>query len=316
MDPITWAVDAKHFDAIRTMSEGTFDIDHLECNEIVPTEEAMEAVANDVIQMTATFAAQRAGKNPAFEFLGSWPCGPNQWQWQVWYAAGDGMKYLDQVYGEFGIKAFPAPKGMGEALAFSKTKISSLAEMKGLSYRLGPGAGQEIAKRLGMNPTWCPGEEVYTTLERGVVDIAKWGGPADTWGMKLHEIAPYILWPGYPMPGEVFMYEISLDNWNNKMSAAHKEMLYQAVYNGWGNDLWQFGRDNADGWQRYIDYGVTMTRLSDADIDLMRTVSFEVVGEYEDQNPLIKEIVENQKAFLGAFGEWQAYNDLPFKPPA
>jgi len=312
LDPLHWAMEVEMFDKIRKMSQGRFNIEMYSVNEIVPGEEAMEAVANNVIQMTRTFAAQRAGKHPAFEVLGSWPCGPNQPQFQAWYSAGDGMKYMDSLYARFDIKPFTCIFGFGEMLAFSTFPIKTLDDMVGKAYRLGPGMGQEIAKRLGINPMWCSGDEIYTSFSRGVFDICKWGGPSMTWGMRLHEIGKYILWPGYPMPGEVLVYEVNLDKYNalpddlktmletTMMSLADKAFVIQA--------------DNVKYFDEYKKYGCVMTRLPDEDIAKIREVSAEVMDELCATDPLIKEIVDNQKAFLGSFAEYESYNHLPYQP--
>jgi len=312
LDPLHWAIEVEMFDNLRTMSQGTFNIEMYSVNEIVPGSESMEAVANNVIQMTRTFAAQRAGKHPAFEVLGSWPCGPNQPQFQAWYSAGDGMKYLDSLYAQHGIKPFVCIFGWGEMLAFSKFPINTLDDMAGKSFRLGPGMGQEIAKRLGINPMWCSGEEIYTSFDRGVFDICKWGGPSMTWSMNLHEIGKYILWPGYPMPGEVLVYETSPDAWN-ALPDHHKAMLDMTM-KSLAAEAFKIGADNAKYFQKYIDYGCVMTRLPDEDIAKIQKVAAEVMDELCDTDPLVKEIVENQKGFLASFAEYQYYNSLPYRP--
>jgi TRAP-type C4-dicarboxylate transport system substrate-binding protein len=80
-------------------------------------------------------------------------------------------------------------------LLITREKISSLEDAKGLRIR-GFGMVSESLKLLGMTPVNLPAPEVYTALERGVIDGAS--GLQMDWvmSMRMYEVAPYITSPG------------------------------------------------------------------------------------------------------------------------
>ena len=52
----------------------------------------------------------------------------------------------------------------------SKKKVSSMADMKGLKFRSSGAVQSAMVKRLGGSPVTMPITEVYTSLEKGVID--------------------------------------------------------------------------------------------------------------------------------------------------
>ena len=52
----------------------------------------------------------------------------------------------------------------------SKKKVSSMADMKGLKFRSSGAVQSAMVKRLGGSPVGMPITEVYTSLEKGVID--------------------------------------------------------------------------------------------------------------------------------------------------
>ena len=56
--------------------------------------------------------------------------------------------------------------------------IKSLADIKGLKFRIG-GFGGKVVERIGGVPQNIPGGEIYQALEKGTIDAAEWVGPYD-----------------------------------------------------------------------------------------------------------------------------------------
>ena len=171
-----------------------------------------------------------------------------------------------------------------------------ISDIQGKTYRIGAGFSMEILKRLGANAMWCSGEEVYSSLDRGVIDIATWGTPSENWGMKLHEVCPYLYWPGWRKQSDAHAMEINLDNWN-ALPDHLRAMLTAAIHED-ARSFYKVVAAQADYFQKLVDYGVEMHKLPPEDLELMKRVAEEVMSEEADRNPLFKEVWENQKAFL------------------
>jgi len=309
MDPWLWGVQEDLCDSIKMMSQGQLDITMYAVGELVPLSEMLEATGGNVIQMNQCFPNQWAGKNSAFEVMGSYAFGPTRDSWDVWYSAGDGQKYLDILYHPFNVQAFPDIDSVPEMGGHSDFPIWSVDDMMGKTYRMGAGMAQEILKRLGINAMWCAGEEIYSNLDRGVVDIVKWGSASVNWGMKMHEVADYIYWPGWQKPGQANHFSINLDGWNALPDYLKEIVRIRIIAKDFIN--WERAANEGVFYQKYIDYGIQMTRLPDDELAKIKKVADAVMNETADKNPLFKEIWENQKSFLKGYQDWAKYSKVP-----
>ncbi len=69
--------------------------------------------------------------------------------------------------------------------------------MKGLKLRAPEGMVYNVFEAAGATPVNLPGSEVYTGLEKGVIDAADYTVFATNHAQGLHEFAPYPLYPGF-----------------------------------------------------------------------------------------------------------------------
>jgi TRAP-type C4-dicarboxylate transport system substrate-binding protein len=81
-----------------------------------------------------------------------------------------------------------------EFYIYSMKKINTLEDMKGMTIRTMP-LYVPFLKKLGVSPVNMPPTEVYTALQRGVVDGAIWPTFIKDWGWP--ELVKYVLNPGF-----------------------------------------------------------------------------------------------------------------------
>jgi TRAP-type mannitol/chloroaromatic compound transport system substrate-binding protein len=81
-----------------------------------------------------------------------------------------------------------------------RKKINTIADYKGLKMRI-PGLGGKVVAKAGGTVVLTPGGEIYTALERGVIDASEWVGPHDDTKLGLHQTARYYYYPGWHEPG-------------------------------------------------------------------------------------------------------------------
>src|SRR2546425_10758724 len=77
-----------------------------------------------------------------------------------------------------------------------RKEIKSLADIKGLKFRIGGFAGR-IIERMGGVPQNIPGGEIYQALEKGTIDAAEWIGPYDDLKLGFNKVAPFYYYPGW-----------------------------------------------------------------------------------------------------------------------
>jgi TRAP-type mannitol/chloroaromatic compound transport system substrate-binding protein len=77
-----------------------------------------------------------------------------------------------------------------------RKEIKSLADMKGLKFRVG-GFGGKVLEPLGVVPQNIPGGEIYQSLEKGTIDAAEWVGPYDDLKLGSEQSGPHYHFPGF-----------------------------------------------------------------------------------------------------------------------
>jgi TRAP-type C4-dicarboxylate transport system substrate-binding protein len=114
----------------------------------------------------------------------------------------------------------------GEGTRFAmylKNKISS-PELRGFKMR-GSTIYVPLLKALGASPVILPPHEIYTALERGVIDGICWPNMGITdWGW--HEVVKYMIDHEFLMGDQVVLF--NLDTWKKLPEPVRKELLDMA----------------------------------------------------------------------------------------
>jgi TRAP-type mannitol/chloroaromatic compound transport system substrate-binding protein len=182
---------------VETMSDGRVKIEILPTGAVVPHNQTLEAVGAGILQGHLTDPSYFSGQNPAFSMLGN-----------LVGAWGDPLEFLEymkygggeQLYNElvepYGVHLICAAATGLEALV-SKKPIRSVADLKGLKIRAPEGMVYDIFTKAGAAPVNLPGSEVYTGLEKGVIDAADYTVFATNQAQGLHSFARYPNYPGF-----------------------------------------------------------------------------------------------------------------------
>jgi len=182
---------------VETMSDGRVKIEILPTGAVVPHNQTLEAVGAGILQGHLTDPSYFSGQDPAFSMLGN-----------LVGAWGDPLEFLEymkfgggeQLYNElvepYGVHLICAAATGLEALV-SKKPIRSVADLKGLKLRAPEGMVYDIFSKAGAAPVNLPGSEVYTGLEKGVIDAADYTVFATNQAQGLHSFARYPSYPGF-----------------------------------------------------------------------------------------------------------------------
>jgi TRAP-type mannitol/chloroaromatic compound transport system substrate-binding protein len=114
----------------------------------------------------------------------------------AWMFDGNGLKLMREFYAKYNIINFPGGNTGAQMAGWYRKEIKSLADMKGLKFRVGGFAGK-VLERMGVVPQNLPGGEIYQALEKGTIDAAEWVGPYDDLKLGFAKVAPYYYYPGW-----------------------------------------------------------------------------------------------------------------------
>ncbi|WP_165857205.1 TRAP transporter substrate-binding protein [Marinobacter sp. JSM 1782161] len=194
---VSFKIKQEWADRIETMTDGRVAIEIMPINSVVGPTETLEAVSAGILQGHITDPSYFSGQNPAFGMLGNlvgaWS-DPNDFLAYMKHGGGEDLyNELVEPYGVHLIGAMTFPL---ESIP-STVPIKSLDDFKGLKIRAPQGMVYNIFERIGATPVNLPGSEVYTGLEKGVIDAADSTVLSNNDAMGLHSFAPYPLYPGF-----------------------------------------------------------------------------------------------------------------------
>lgn len=95
-------------------------------------------------------------------------------------------------------------------MLITKVPVRNLEDLKGLKIRVSNKEGLEMMKAAGANPIFLPMSEVYTALQRGVID----GGITSLEGVmgnKWYEVLKYV--NDWPMGGGAYIWVANKKSW-------------------------------------------------------------------------------------------------------
>lgn len=185
---------------VREMSGGRMDIRVYGGGELVPPLEAFDAVRSGAAEIGSGAAYYWAGKDPATQFFASVPFGMNAQQLNAWILCGGGMDLWRELYAEYGLVPMLGGNTGVQMGGWFNREINSMADLQGLKMRM-PGLGGKVLEKAGGAPVLLPGGDLYTGLERGVIDATEWIGPYHDYKMGFHQIAKYYYTPGWHETG-------------------------------------------------------------------------------------------------------------------
>jgi len=220
---------------IEQMSGGDLKLELLPAGSVVPYRETIDAVANGILDGDLTAVSYFSGRDPAFAILGDLIAGydtVDQVQTFCEHGGGDEMlqKVMDEVTGGR-IHVVGCGPYAREALV-STVPIREVDDFEGVKIRSPEGLAAEVFRRAGATPVALPFSEVYTSLEKGIVDAADASAYVNNFNTGMHDIAKYPIYPGIHSMA-VLQFTINRDTWESLDERLQTivDVWYDAAYN-------------------------------------------------------------------------------------
>jgi len=267
---------------VKDMSGGRLTIKVYGGGELVPALEAFDAVTSGTAEMAHGSAYYWAGKAPAAQFFASIPFGMNAQQMNSWLLSGGGLELWRELYAKFNLIPFPAGNTGVQMGGWFNKEINSLADLKGLKMRI-PGFGGKVLEKAGGTPVLSAGSEIYTNLERGVIDATEWIGPFHDYKMGFEAL---------PKDLQVIVE-----------SAALRLNMWM---------LSEIEAQNNVFMDKLLTEGVEVRTFPDEVLAELRSYTDEILGEITAADPFAKRVYDSQMAFKKRAAKWGAVTEKVF----
>jgi len=281
--------------------------------ELVPAFEVFDAVSRGTVEMGHDASYYHKGKVDAAQFFTSIPFGLNYLELNGWLYYGGGLDLWRELYAPFNLIPIPCGNTGVQMGGWFNKQINTVDDLKGLKMRI-PGLGGEVLRRAGGTPITLPGAEIFTSLQTGAIDATEWVGAYNDVSFGLHKAAKYYYYPGWHEPGPGLETMINKEAWESL--PADLQAIVETTCQSITTDMVaEYTHGNAYALQQLVDDpDVELRKFPGEVIELLRSITDEIVAEWIADDPAAKKIAASYYAFLekSAFGQQvteQAYLD-------
>jgi TRAP-type mannitol/chloroaromatic compound transport system substrate-binding protein len=295
---------------VKAMSGGKFEVSVHAAGELMPAFGVVDGVQQGTVELCHTAPYYFFGKNEVFALGCAIPFGLNSRQMTAWMYDGNGIKLLREFYAKYNMVNFPGGNTGAQMGGWFRKEVKSLADLKGLKFRIGGFAGR-IVERMGGVPQNIPGGEIYQALEKGTIDAAEWVGPYDDLKLGFNKVAPYYYYPGWWEGGPELDFFINDKAWN-ALSAEHKAIVETATAEAHVVMQARYDARNPAALKQLVASG---TKLRPFSADLMTEAfkqSLQVYDELSTKNEDWKKIYADYSKFRADQNLWFRFTEATF----
>jgi TRAP-type mannitol/chloroaromatic compound transport system substrate-binding protein len=288
---------------VKELSGGSLQIKIFGANELVPALGVFDACSKGLIDGFHSGPYYWKGKNIAFALFSSVPFGMNADEIEAWFDFAGGMDLWKELYARYNLIPFKGGNTGNQMGGWFRKPIKSLADMKGLKMRI-PGLGGEVMARLGVKPVNIPGGEIYTALERGVIDATEWVGPSLDIIMGFYKVAKYY-YTGWHEPGTYLEMTFNKKKFE-RLPREHQAIIEAATKELHSKIFSQFQYENAIKLQEILNdkYGVKLGNFPDEVNEAAKKAAIKLYDEYANKSKDFARVYENIKSFMPKMRKW------------
>ncbi|HYD70045.1 TRAP transporter substrate-binding protein DctP [Azospirillum sp.] len=285
---------------VAELTGGRFRIDLFAAGQIVPAAQAFDAVRGGAFEMMKTFDGYEAGKIPSFAFTSTIPFGfPESDQYEAWFYEMGGLDMAREAYAPAGL-FYVAPTVYGQEPIHSKFPIRRIADMAGKKGRF-VGLASSVMAAFGVSVTPLPTGEVYSALDKGLIDLADRGDLTANFEAGLAEVAKYVTLPGVHQPTTATSYVANRAAYE-KLPAEFTAALAIAAREVSSALRQHILVADSVAIGKYKAKGVEVTTLDPADIAASRPKAVEAWRAATKSDKLAAKILDSQTAFMKQLG--------------
>ncbi len=296
---------------VEELTNGRLTIQVYAGGELVPPLGVFDAVSSGSVHCGHSAAYYWAGKCNAAQWFTCVPFGMDAQGMNAWFYFGNGLKLWEEVYKPFNLVPRPAGNTGFQMGGWFNKKINSMADFKGLKMRI-PGLGGKVLAKAGGAVVLLPAGEIYTSLERGVIDATEWIGPCHDIRMGFYKVAKYYYYPGWHEPGSTLEFIMNKKAYE-ALPADIKAAVETAAAELNVTMLSEFETENAKALAELKrSHKIQLLRFPDEVMEGLKRLAAETISETAAKDPLAKKVNEDFMAFKKKLAAWNEISEKSY----
>jgi TRAP-type mannitol/chloroaromatic compound transport system substrate-binding protein len=292
------------------MTGGKFQISTHAAGELMPAFGVVDGVQNATVEVAHTAPYYFFGKDETFALGCAIPFGMNSRQMSAWMIEGNGLKLMREFYRNYNIINFIGGNTGAQMGGWYRKEIKSLADFKGLKFRVGGFAGK-VVDRLGGVPQNIPGGEIYQALEKGTIDAAEWVGPYDDQKLGFNKVASNYYYPGWWEGGPQLDIFINTKAYEG-LSAEYKAIVEAAASHAHVDMQAKYDARNPAALKQLVASGTKLFRFPKDLMDAAFKESMALYSEIGAKNPNWKKVYDDFSTFRRDQNLWFRFAEAGF----
>ncbi|MBK6854844.1 MAG: TRAP transporter substrate-binding protein DctP [Burkholderiales bacterium] len=295
---------------VSDLSGGKFVISTHSAGELMPAFGVVDGVQNGTIEIAHTAPYYFFGKDETFALGCAIPFGLNSRQMTAWMIEGNGLKLMREFYKNYNIINFLGGNTGAQMGGWYRKPITSMADMKGLKFRVGGFAGK-VVERLGGVPQNIPGGEIYQSLEKGTIDAAEWVGPYDDQKLGFYKVAPNYGYPGWWEGGPQLDFMVNLKAYG-ALTPEYKAIIEAAAAVAHTDMQAKYDARNPMALKQLVAGGTKLFRFPKDVMDAAFKESMALYSDLSAKNPNWKKVYEDYAKFRADQNLWFRFAEAGF----
>lgn len=281
---------------VKEMSNGRLIIKVYGAGELVPAMGVFDAVSLGNVELGHGASYYWTGKVKSSQFFTAVPFGLTAQEMNGWLHHGGGLELWEEAYEPFNLVPLAGGNTGVQMAGWFNKEINSIEDIKGIKMRI-PGLAGEVFTRLGAETVQLAGNEIFLSLQQGVIDAAEWVGPYNDLTFGFHQVAKYYYYPGWHEPGstlEIIVNKDALESLPDDLRAMMKyasravnqEMLDEYT-----------ARNNNALIELVEKHGVSLRKLPNDVLRELKKVSDEVMKEFVAKDDMARKVYDSYSNF-------------------
>lgn len=286
---------------LKDISSDSIEVKIYPKNVLIPDLAVFDACSSGQIDAFHSGPYYWKGKNSAFSLYSGIPFGFTFEEINSWMLFGGGLELWREQYANYNLYPFMGGNTNIQMGGWFRKEIRSLDDMQGLKMRI-PGLGGEVFSKMGVNSVLLPAGEIYTSLERGVIDATEWVGPALDIMMGFYKVAPFY-YSGWHEPGSIL--ELTFNKqFFAKLSFEHQAMIEVASSEMNSNMTYEFHSENIKALKKLKELNISIHQFPKDVTDAGKIALNEVLTSFSKQNSDFEKVYKSIQNYLNLSKEW------------
>lgn len=298
-------------DNVHALTGGALRIDIVTPDKHGRPLDGFDAVRSGEYAIAHTASYYHSDVEPDALFLSVSPFGMTVSELSAYYAHGNGMTLVNEVYARHGIEATTGGNSGMQMGGWFRERINSVNDLKGLRMRI-PGAGGKIMSKLGVESITLGAGELLEALSTGRVDAVEFIGPSVDLDLGLHLVAPYY-YTGWQEPATelFFLFDSAM---LASLTEPHAAALRIAAEHAGANITSGFHHTSAERWasvkQDYPD--IQVVNFPVEVIDALRLATKEFEDEERARSEFSRRLLTQIDSNLSNSRRWTEIGDWSY----